>query len=291
FPPPVCFIHVPKTAGTSMAALLARHYDDRMVSRSRLVFDLGADPDEARYRLWHGHYGVGDIAPFLPPGTRFVTSLRDPVHRVVSLYHYWRNVDLAFYHHTRETDPNYDGVMLAVGCQGLDEFLATDDPSILREISDAQTRYLVGSLLEPGPVSAEQALDRIIEREIVVVRQAHFASDTPDAVEALLGVRPRAAEVPHLNTHSYQVRVTPAQRARILALNGQDLVLCREADRLAASAPARPRKVRSAHGERSRGAAQGRPGGAGRRVAQAARRLVREGLYRRQPVPHPGPQA
>lgn len=237
FPPPVCFIHVPKTAGTSLAALLASYYPRDVVSRSRLLFDLGQDLLEHSYRLWHGHYGIADIEPYLPSDVRFVTSIRHPVERVASLYHYWRKVDLAYYRGTPETDPNHDGVMLAMHCQGgLDEFLATDNPAILREISDAQTRYLTGSLHHTGEVSADEARRTIIERRIVVVRQRHLAQDGPEAVAQLLGRRPAFRDVPHLNGHSYEVRLTPSQRARIEELNQNDLLLWRAAGFLAASA-------------------------------------------------------
>lgn len=235
FPPPVCFIHVPKTAGTSLAALLATYYDHDLISRSRLLFDLGQDLLEHSYRLWHGHYGIADIGPYLPADVRFVTSIRHPVERVASLYHYWRKVDLAYYRGSPETDPNHAGVMLAIRCQGLDEFLATDDPTIRREISDAQTRYLSGSLRHTGEVSADEARRMIIEHRIVVVRQRHLAQDGPDAIEQLLGRRPPTRDIPHLNGHAYEIRLTPAQRARIEELNQNDMALWRAARFLAAS--------------------------------------------------------
>jgi hypothetical protein len=102
-------VHLPKTAGTSFAAALERHYG---VALRRDYTDLpintppcarnraavrdclaNADNDFAGVACIHGH--------FLPlkylllassrPDVSFVTWLRDPIDRAVSHYWFWRN--------------------------------------------------------------------------------------------------------------------------------------------------------------------------------------------------------
>jgi hypothetical protein len=228
-PPAVCFIHVPKTAGTSLAALLAQHYPRHQVSRARLLFDLGQDPEESSYRLWHGHFGLTDVIDYLPPDVRFIAALRHPLQRVQSLYHYWRAVDLTKYGRTPETDPNYYGVMLAIKSRSIDEFLATDDPTILREISDSMTRYLSGSLYDIGPVSVEKAIDAIDEGSTLVVRQNHFQHDAALAFRALFDVRLTPEQIVFHNRQSYEARLTFKQQDRILELNPSDTLLYQHA--------------------------------------------------------------
>lgn len=225
FPPPVCFIHVPKTAGTSMATVLSRFFPPEHVSRARLLYDLTTDPDEEHRRLWHGHFGLGDALQFVPESTRFVTTLRDPVRRVLSLYHYWHSVDLRWYKGTSATDPNYEGVMLAIQSSDIGEFLATDNPSILREISDTQTRYLCGSLYDEGQVSAEKAIREVVDRRILVARQAHFEADVTFILHELFGASLEAGDIVHLNRQTYQAGLTGSQHQRIIDLNPNDVEL------------------------------------------------------------------
>jgi hypothetical protein len=205
--------------------MLASHYPDHEISRARLLFDLGPDPEEGSYRLWHGHFGLGDALDHVPADTRFVTAVRHPVERVRSLYHFWRDFDLSSYDGTPETDPNHAGLMLAATGSGLDEFLATDNLTIRREISDAQTRYLSGRLMDPGPVTAATAIDQIERREILVVRQDRFAADAVAAVESLFGVVLDPGRIGFLNRQRYDAPLTPAQRTRITELNPADLEL------------------------------------------------------------------
>lgn len=117
--PIVLFLHIPKTAGTTLNKVVYANYDLRAVSNEKpeeqswenqlLLFapdgiyhvrggfhgaisdaDIDSirrqiDPDKAKVILGHFSFGLHGI--FARPST-YVTFLRDPIDRVVSLYHH-----------------------------------------------------------------------------------------------------------------------------------------------------------------------------------------------------------
>ena len=86
------FLHIPKTAGTSLATWLASHFKISEVCPILEFSALRQDPDQMRrYRFFTGHWGMK--LPALVEGTRIVTWLRDPARRLLSNYNYLRNLD------------------------------------------------------------------------------------------------------------------------------------------------------------------------------------------------------
>src|SRR5262245_34850495 len=93
----VIFLHLPKTGGTTLSAILERQYRPDQVlpirgdvrsNRGDMVFDvLRSVPQEriASLRLVSGHipYGMHEL---LPAPSLYITLLRDPVQRALSQY-------------------------------------------------------------------------------------------------------------------------------------------------------------------------------------------------------------
>lgn len=93
-PPAAIFLHIPKTAGTTLLSILDRQYAPEAI----YSFDGDAHASVARFkaldsagrakiRLLRGHMAYG-LHEYLPDPALYFTVLRDPVARVISYYNY-----------------------------------------------------------------------------------------------------------------------------------------------------------------------------------------------------------
>jgi hypothetical protein len=95
--PLLFFIHIPKTAGTTLGGILVQHYGrDRVFAchPDRAIVGYTAEdflsfPAEKRnnFQLVRGHFGYGLHEDYQEP-YKYITILRDPVDRVISHYYY-----------------------------------------------------------------------------------------------------------------------------------------------------------------------------------------------------------
>jgi Galactose-3-O-sulfotransferase len=105
--PTLIFLHIPKTAGTTLNRIIDREYGPSTVfstygPRSREVMTEFIEMSEAQrssIRVLRGHEFFGTHEFFRPPVTYF-TVLRDPVDRIVSHYHYVRRSPQHRFHRT-----------------------------------------------------------------------------------------------------------------------------------------------------------------------------------------------
>lgn len=92
---PLVFVHIPKTAGTSLLAILHRIYGPRSMYVCEQSYGsietFTAMPVRQRlcYRVLAGHFNFG-LRVLYPGLAAVMTFLRDPVERVLSLYSYVR---------------------------------------------------------------------------------------------------------------------------------------------------------------------------------------------------------
>jgi hypothetical protein len=94
---PFLFLHIPRTAGTTLNRLLARHFPPEtllsLYSREEFSRYATIDADHlARLRLIQGHVLLGDYErfTFYDAPVRAFTFLREPVSRVISEYYFLR---------------------------------------------------------------------------------------------------------------------------------------------------------------------------------------------------------
>ncbi len=95
--PLVAFVHIPRTGGGSVTSAISNAY-----ARAKSVGNVQRNADRCHSTLqriadeldaWSGraladHIPYGLYARYLPPDTRYVTFLRNPVERVLSHYHF-----------------------------------------------------------------------------------------------------------------------------------------------------------------------------------------------------------
>ena len=108
---PVIFMHIQKTAGTTLVNLLKRFYGEKncMSHGDHLAgFAECANPETffskenilAAYqhkKFISGHFGYSFCSAFMD-GRYSFTLLRDPADRILSLYYYWRSQPREGYH-------------------------------------------------------------------------------------------------------------------------------------------------------------------------------------------------
>jgi hypothetical protein len=91
----VIFLHLPKAAGQTLNAILARQYDPRatvvITDPSSVARALGREERPPALVRGHVPYGIHEA---IGMDALYITMLREPVSRVVSVYRFvWRNPD------------------------------------------------------------------------------------------------------------------------------------------------------------------------------------------------------
>ncbi|MFQ5399196.1 MAG: sulfotransferase family 2 domain-containing protein [Anaerolineae bacterium] len=130
------FLHIPKTAGTTLNHIIARQYPaptvfslGPVVQESLAEFKALPEERRAQIRLLTGHMGYG-MHSYFPGSTSYFTLLRDPVDRVISFYYFVRR-NRTHYLHDFVIDKNLS----------LREFM---DSRVSIMISNFQTRLISG---------------------------------------------------------------------------------------------------------------------------------------------------
>lgn len=155
------FVHIPKTAGTTLNSILAHQYLPNdiyeimmrgmswiaprqtmlprpLISFSKLRRFKSALKNQHNLQVIHGHFDMS-LGKHLPSNAEFVTLLRDPVERAISHYYHYRRLT---------TDSVHPLAMRST----LAEWVGTRG---LVEMDNGQTRRLAGEMgLPVGEVSS-----------------------------------------------------------------------------------------------------------------------------------------
>jgi hypothetical protein len=147
----LCFIHIAKTAGSTLTSILDAQFDVREICpemgylRELLPPEKQelADTDLGQvlkdYRLIRGHFRYERAHNWLGDRALYMTMLRDPVDRVLSLYEFYKRDlergDEKFLKTNERTR--------AATAGGLQNFIQHPNPEIRNQFSNRQVRQLV----------------------------------------------------------------------------------------------------------------------------------------------------
>jgi hypothetical protein len=155
----IIFLHIPKTAGTTLLRILDRHYrPDQTFSfdNEHLYEDFLSltRAQKAQLRLLRGHMNFGPHE-LLPNPVAYFTVLREPIDRVISYYYF-----------IRRTPAHYCYDLITSNNMSLLEFVESKADHM---VANAQTRMLSGLALGFDECT-EETLERAKEN-----LQNHFA--------------------------------------------------------------------------------------------------------------------
>jgi hypothetical protein len=228
------FMHIPKTAGTSLRLALEAAYPERErmylyppadLEGAIAPRDFRSLPEEERHRpsLIVGHFGFG-IHDYARQPARYLTMLRDPLDRVVSLYyHYKSHAQIA---------PGSPGIqereLMRDGAMSLEEWVfdakrPAVDNGMVRQIAGYR-RIPFGEC--PDSLLTD-ALEHISARFDAVLIRGQMAMSL-EVLQKLAGVRlPVPGRVNVNPAREPLTAIDPAVRRRIRELNRLDDLLFR----------------------------------------------------------------
>jgi len=223
--PAVFFLHVPKTAGTSLRRIFEHHYPPPELVLLYPPFneaDLVRVRQELRHggKVVYGHLTVAIRDALGVPG-KFVTLLRHPVDRVVSYFRHNLGHANAEHHEVAKS-----GITLA-------DFV---DQRVTHETNNHMTRILAG---HPGrePLDDDRVLERALhnlENEFLFVGLAERFEESLQLMHDRLGwTIPYPDPMPRLNLSPVPVpsAIDPSTRDIILRENRLDLALYEAVER------------------------------------------------------------
>jgi hypothetical protein len=223
------FLHLPKTAGSSLRYILREYFRGVPVCELADWADIAAtdgsrlSPNrliQAHFRMgWEGQLGLNWNRDTI----RYMTMLRDPVQRVISHYHYFRTL--------REDVAEVDQLAVSVAKGGtLMDFVSDERLLVSRHVCNLQAFLLSEDGIELMDEAAlrESALDN--------VRQFFYVGITEefDAAVALLGemLGSKRSVTPLVRNRTPGIQgqsASAAERAVIRERNGADIAVYEQA--------------------------------------------------------------
>jgi hypothetical protein len=221
----VIFLHIPKTAGTTLYRIIERQYkpgDVYAIGGTAQSFDTFKnlpEADKAAVRLLKGHIDFG-VHALLPQPATYFTILRDPVERIVSYYHFVRRTPEHYCHELVTSK----GLSLAAFLDSKADVMA----------NNGQTRMIAGQLygypFGECPDHLLETAKQNLRRHFAVVGLTERFDETLLCLKRSFGWRnlfyARENVAPARQRPN---RVDEATRAAIVAANRLDMELYHEA--------------------------------------------------------------
>jgi len=152
-PNTIIFLHIPKTGGRSLQAILLRKYpsDEAIINAHDRLNEIAQWSDERkrkiRYLQGHLTYGVHKL---LPQKCSYITTLRDPIERVISHYYFMK----------RATNHSLNKIILQQN-MNLEDYIKS---GVSNELNNDQTKIIAG-IPKKSPIQLDEML-RIAKNNI-----------------------------------------------------------------------------------------------------------------------------
>ncbi len=149
-PAQTIFVHIPKTAGSSINEYFASFTGMRRSDKFFPIDMCRADQDyaevseeglqRARNAMYvTGHFDWHTLEAFRRPDAFVFTFLRDPAERLLSFYHYIHHID-----ERKQTQKSQKRWFSQLKSLTLEEFCAGDDPDALYAVNNLMIRQMSG---------------------------------------------------------------------------------------------------------------------------------------------------
>ncbi len=162
---PVLFLHIAKTAGTSIVHFFRQRLPDGAVCSHGDFLQYPAGRIQFREQLLRhqfisGHFGFRDVADLVDDCYSF-TFLRDPVERVLSFYNFCQHTDM------QQRFP----VARAARDLGLEGFVTSNLPEVCEAVDNQQVWQLASMYWRED----RRVLARLPAQELLAMATAHLA--------------------------------------------------------------------------------------------------------------------
>jgi hypothetical protein len=228
---PLCFIRIPKTGSTTLVSILSTKFNSEEICRVP-VADLPQAPiaELAKYRLFRDHFDY-DIRDFLLKAPVYMTMLRHPLDRAISLYKFCQQ---------GQSQTPFDRYMQAATAKGLRSFIDHSDPAIRIRTSNLQTRQIAAGLgcRHRHPFQPAAIESQLSDWELLSLAKAHldefkFVGLTERFQDSVLLLSYIFGWLPEVEYQSFRIAANKPRHAQIsqdaiaviLSVNQLDLEL------------------------------------------------------------------
>jgi len=214
------FLHIPKTAGTTLNSILDDNFDasrifDCYTDEQRVKLRETTYEQLAKYNLVRGHVFITNFADILdgPIPFNVFTFLRDPVKRVTSEYHFLKSWPKSHvYHYLNENDIS------------LSEYVTSDSHELRMRGHNGMVNSLSGVGLPSIEEGLEKAWHHIKDRFLFFGILERF-DESVLLLNKYVGLERCFYERHNVRNRQARYPVTPEETALILEYNQADIVL------------------------------------------------------------------
>jgi hypothetical protein len=220
----LCFLHIGKTAGTSLQHALFESLSDAAIFHDSLLgFDKVTATELALSDLVIGHFNYQHVSK-MRPAKFLMTFLREPIDRVISNYHFLRtDSPLSSYS---------EGALRAAQSLSFRDFLLCDDPDVRMVTENFQTKAIAYDV-RPDHLDAavNSALLEIAQQNLRTFDFVGISEYFDDSVRALSDMLRFELPSKQLNVNSGRPIAPPSADELEIArsLNSLDIQLYSEA--------------------------------------------------------------